>query len=404
MSYDFTSYTNRFGKDAYAVDAVLGRSSGWGFEPRRPKEGFDFIPMWVADMNFATAPAVTDAIISRVQHPLFGYYSASDAYYNSILSWHERRHHFSGLKREDIGYENGVHGMVTSAIQILSSPGDKILLHSPVYVGYASDIEGTGRKSVYSPLLPDENGVWRMDFEDMERKIKENRIHLVVFCSPHNPTGRVWERWELEKAFEIFERYECYVISDEIWCDIILGQKEHIPLLLVNEWAKSHVLAAYAPSKTFNLAGLIGSYHIIPDPFLRDRLRRYEDNIHYNEMNVLSMHALMGAYSASGEDWVGALTAVLRGNAEYAVSYINGHFPGVWTAMPEATYMLFLDCTRNLEQTGRSMDQLLEAGWEVGVGWQDGRDFEGPCHIRLNLALPRTKLEEAMERLSKYVF
>ena len=116
MSYDFTSYTNRLGKDAYAVDAVLGRSSGWGFEPKRPKEGFDFIPMWVADMNFATAPAVTDAIISRVQHPLFGYYSASDAYYNSIISWHERRHHFSGLKREDIGYENGVHGMVTSVL------------------------------------------------------------------------------------------------------------------------------------------------------------------------------------------------------------------------------------------------------------------------------------------------
>jgi cystathionine beta-lyase len=121
-------------------------------------------------------------------------------------------------------------------------------------------------------------------------------------------------------------------------------------------------------------------------------------------MNVLSMHALMGAYSASGEDWVGALTGVLRGNAEYAVSYINGHFPGVWTAMPEGTYMLFLDCTGNLKQTGRSMDELLKAGWDVGVGWQDGRDFEGPCHIRLNLALPRTKLEEAMERLRKYVF
>ena len=205
MKYDFTSIMDRRGRDALAIDSVGEKV--WGSEPEKPMEGFDFIPMWVADMNFPTCPSVTEAIMKRVQHPVFGYFRPSEEYYDSIIRWQEHYFGVTGLKKEHIGYENGVHGFVTSAVQVLSEPGDKILLHSPFYLGFREDIEGLGRVSVHSPLKKDSGGIWRMDYEDMDRKLKENHIHLAIFCSPHNPTGRVWERWELERAMEVYDMW-----------------------------------------------------------------------------------------------------------------------------------------------------------------------------------------------------
>ena len=402
MKYDFTSIIDRQGKDALAIDSA-GKKI-WGNEPDLPKEGFDFIPTWVADMNFATAPTVTEAIIKRAQHPLFGYFFPTEEYYDSIIRWQTQRNKHKDLKKEYIGYENGVHGCVTSAVEIFSSPGDKILLHSPVYVGFAGDVEGLGRTSIYSPLKLDAQGVWRMDYEDMDAKLKANNIHLAIFCSPHNPTGRVWERWELEKAMEVFEANQCVVISDEIWADITFQGHQHIPTQMTNEWARENTVAVYAPSKTFNLAGLIGSYHIIYNKALRDRVVAKAYNTHYNEMNVFSMHALLGAYSPEGEAWTEELLQVLEGNSRYAYEYVRNHFNGVSAAMPQGTYMIFLDCTEYCSRTGKSLDELIKAGWDVGVGWQDGRRFHGPCHIRMNLASPLSRVQEALDRLDKYVF
>ena len=271
MKYDFTSIIDRRGMDALALDNI-GKVH-WGNEPEAPKEGFDPIPMWVADMNFATCPAVTEAIVRRAGHPLFGYFMPREEYYGAIMDWQSRRNGHKGLMREHIGYENGVHGLVTSAVETLSAPGDCILLHSPTYVGFASDVEGLGRQSVYSPLKRDEGGVWRMDYADMDAKLKEHHIHLAIFCSPHNPTGRVWERWELEKAMEVYAANDCYVISDEIWADLIYSGHRHVPTQMVSHWAREHTMAAYAPSKTFNLAGLVGAYHIIYNKYLRDGQR-----------------------------------------------------------------------------------------------------------------------------------
>lgn len=402
MKYDFTSIIDRKGKDALAVDNI-GKKF-WGNEPGAPKEGFDAIPMWVADMNFATCPAVTDAIIQRAKHPIFGYFASTDGYYNAIIDWQTKRNKHVGLKWEHIGYENGVHGCVTSAVETLSAPGDKILLHSPAYVGFAADVEGLGRTSVYSPLKKDEQGVWRMDYEDMDAKLKKNNIHLAIFCSPHNPCGRVWERWEIEKAMEVYAANECYVISDEIWADITFEGHQHIPTQMVSDWAREHTVAVYAPSKTFNLAGLIGSYHIIYNKYLRDRVGGHGDKTHYNEMNVLSMHALLGAYSPEGHVWTDELIQVLEGNAKYACDYIKVHFRDVEVAMPQGTYMIFLDCTKYCGRTGKTLDEVIKAGWDVGVAWQDGRMFHGPCHIRMNLALPLSRVKEAFDRLDKYVF
>lgn len=400
MKYDFTSIIDRRGMDAMAVDG-LGQP---GFPPVHPTEEFDVIPMWVADMNFPTCPSIPEAIAERAKHALYGYFLPREEYYNSIINWHKTRNGVKDLTAECIGYENGVLGGVISALNVICSKGDKVLLHSPTYIGFTHSLGDNGYHIIHSPLVQDDAGVWRMDYEDMERKITEHHIHATVFCSPHNPCGRVWERWEIEKAMELFAKHDVYVISDEIWSDIILANHKHIPTQSVSEDARNRTVALYAPSKTFNLAGLIGSYHIIYNSWLRDRIAKESALSHYNAMNVLSMHALIGAYKQEGQDWVSELRQTITGNVDYACDYIQKHFDGVEVFKPQGTYMLFIDCTKWCEKHGKTIDELLKAGWDVGVAWQDGRDFHGPCHIRINLALPLSRVKEAFERLEKYVF
>lgn len=397
MKYDFTSILDRNGKDAIAVEHIP-------IPGAQVKEGFDRIPMWVADMNFPTVPTVVEAMMERVQHPAYGYFDPSEEYYASIIRWQEKRNGVTGLKPEHIGYENGVLGGVISALNVMCSKGDNVLLHSPTYIGFTMSLENNGYHIVHSPLVKDENGVWRMDFEDMEKKIVKNRIHAAVFCSPHNPCGRVWERWEIEKAMELYKKYDVFVISDEIWSDLILEGHKHIPTQSVSEDARNRTVAMYAPSKTFNLAGLVGSYHIIYNTWLRERVLKESSLSHYNAMNVLSMHALVGAYKPEGYEWLDELRQVLTGNVEFACRYIQDHFEGIEVSKPEGTYMLFLDCTKWCEKHGKTIDELQRAGVEVGVIWQDGRPFHGPCHIRMNLALPFSRVQEAFERLDRYVF
>ncbi len=397
MKYDFTSILDRNGKDAIAVEHIP-------IPGAQVKEGFDRIPMWVADMNFPTVPTVVETMMERVQHPAYGYFDPSEEYYASIIRWQEKRNGVTGLKSEHIGYENGVLGGVISALNVMCSKGDNVLLHSPTYIGFTMSLENNGYHIVHSPLIKDENGVWRMDFEDMEKKIVKNRIHAAVFCSPHNPCGRVWERWEIEKAMELYKKYDVFVISDEIWSDLILEGHKHIPTQSVSEDARNRTVAMYAPSKTFNLAGLVGSYHIIYNTWLRERVLKESSLSHYNAMNVLSMHALVGAYKPEGYEWLDELRQVLTGNVEFACRYIQDHFEGIEVSKPEGTYMLFLDCTKWCEKHGKTIDELQRAGVEVGVIWQDGRPFHGPCHIRMNLALPFSRVQEAFERLDRYVF
>ena len=397
MKYDFTSILDRNGKDAIAVEHIP-------IPGAQVKEGFDRIPMWVADMNFPTVPTVVEAMMERVQHPAYGYFDPSEEYYASIIRWQEKRNGVTGLKPEHIGYENGVLGGVISALNVMCSKGDNVLLHSPTYIGFTMSLANNGYHIVHSPLVKDENSVWRMDFEDMEKKIVKNRIHAAVFCSPHNPCGRVWERWEIEKAMELYKKYDVFVISDEIWSDLILEGHKHIPTQSVSEDARNRTVAMYAPSKTFNLAGLVGSYHIIYNTWLRERVLKESSLSHYNAMNVLSMHALVGAYKPEGYEWLDELRQVLTGNVEFACRYIQDHFEGIEVSKPEGTYMLFLDCTKWCEKHGKMIDELQRAGVEVGVIWQDGRPFHGPCHIRMNLALPFSRVQEAFERLDRYVF
>ena len=197
MKYDFTSILDRRNKDALAVDAL---GSMPDMAPKPPKEGFDVIPMWVADMNFPVLPEIQQAIIDRVKEPHFGYFEPREEYYDAIIRWHETRNGVTGLTRGNIAYENGVLGGVLSALNVFCSKGDRVLVHSPTYIGFTKSLTNNGYNMVHSPLVRDGNGVWRMDFADMERKIAEQHIHAAIFCSPHNPCGRVWEPWEDRKS------------------------------------------------------------------------------------------------------------------------------------------------------------------------------------------------------------
>jgi cystathionine beta-lyase len=398
MKYDFTSVVDRRGKDSLAVDLVQG------FGPEAPKEGFDIIPMWVADMNFPTVPTIQEAIIERANHPMFGYFVPRKEYFDSIIKWQKTRNEVKGLEAEHIGYENGVLGCVVAAIDSFSAPGDCVLLHSPTYIGFTKSLENNGRKIIHSQLIQDEDGIWRMDYEDMDAKLKQYNIHVAIFCSPHNPCGRVWEREEIEKAMEIYKNNDCVVISDEIWSDIILYGNKHIPTQSVSEDARNRTIAVYAPSKTFNLAGLVGAYHIIYSKYLRDRVRAQSSKSHYNNVNVFSIHALIGAYKQEGYEWVDELIQVIGENVDYASEYILKNYKGIKFAKPQGTYMLYLDCEEYCKEHNMTLEQLYKAGTDVGVMWQDGRPFNRPYAIRLNLALPKSKVIEAFERLDKYVF
>ncbi len=401
MKYDFTSILDRHGKDAMAIDGVDRMS---GFDSNALKDGCDVIPMWVADMNFPTCPTIPEAMIERAKHPAYGYFFPREEYFDAIIKWHETRNGVTGLTKECIGYENGVLGGVISALNVFCSKGDNVLIHSPTYIGFTGCLSNNGYNMIHSPLIQDENGVWRMDFADMEQKIVEKKIHAAVFCSPHNPCGRVWERWEVEQFMELCKKHDVMVVSDEIWSDILLNGHKHIPPQSVSEDARNRTVAVYAPSKTFNLAGLVGSYHIIYNKYIRERVEKESSLPHYNDMNVISMHALIGAYKPEGYEWTDELCQVLSGNVDYACKYIAEHFEGVKVSKPEGTYMLFVDCAEWCEKHGNTIEDVEHAVWSVGVAVQDGRMFHGPCHLRINLALPLSRVKEAFDRLDKYVF
>ena len=400
MKYDFTSLMDRRDMDAIAVD-LPGTP---GFFIGGPKEGFDVIPMWVADMNFPTVPTIPAAIIERTQHTAYGYFSPRQEYFDAIIKWHRDHNSVEGLEAKHIGYANGVLGGVVAAANVLCSRGDNILVHSPTYVGFTHALGDLGYHLVHSPLVLDETGTWRMDFEDMEKKIVEKKIHCAIFCSPHNPCGRVWERWEIEKAMELYKKHDVFVISDEIWSDLILEGHKHIPTQSVSEDAALRTVAMYAPSKTFNLAGLVGSYSIVYNTWLKDRMEKEISLSHTNAMNVLSMYGLIGAYKPEGYEWLEELRQVLTCNVNFACEYIGKHFEGVTVSKPQGTYMLFVDCSGWCEKHNKTMDELLKMCHDVGVAVQDGREFFGSCHIRMNLASPLSRIQEAFSRLDQYVF
>ncbi len=397
--YDFTTVIDRTGQHAFAIDGP-GRIPG--VFPESPDEGFDVIPLWVADMSFATCPSITKALKKRVEHPLFGYFITPQEFYERVVYWQTTRHQVKGLTKQAIGYENGVVAGVITAAQVLCTPGETLLIHSPHYNGFENGLCNAGFRLERSPLVRDDCGIMRMDFEDMERRIVAKNIHALVFCNPHNPCGRVWDAEELARMMALCQKHDVYVISDEIWSDLIAPGYRHLPLQSVSADARGRVIALYALGKTFNLSGMLASYHIIYNERLKHLMERQGKLNYYNEMHVLSLPAFLGAYTPEGAQWVNELMQVISGNMELAISRLS-RYPGVRCTKPQATYMLFVDFSAWCADHGMTVSELAAKGCRVGVTWQDGRIYHDPDCIRMNLALPRALLEKALERIDRYV-
>ena len=300
-----------------------------------------------------------------------------------------------------IGITLGVVPALSALVRLFTPDGSKVLIQTPVYSEFYDVTEAWNRTVVENQLV-EKDGKWTIDWADFEAKLPQ--VSMFLLCSPHNPLGIVWTREELTRMAGLCRKHNVFLVSDEIHSDLVFHGKKHIPTASLSPETAAQVITCISGTKTFNLAGLIGSYHIIYNPYLRDRVRKQAELSHYNSMNVLSMHALIGAYQPEGHEWVDELRHVLTENVEYAYSYILDHFSGVELAKPEGTYMLYLDCEKFCQEHDMSMDELIRAGIRVGVIWQDGRPFHRPYAIRLNLALPHSQVAEAMARLDKYVF
>ena len=390
MKYDFDKVVDRHGTNCLKYDFAIERG--------KPA---DILPLWVADMDFQTAPAILERLEETVKHGIFGYSDGKEGYFAAVQNWYRERFGWE-TKPEWLVKTPGVV-FALAAVRAYTKEGDGVLLQQPVYYPFSEVITDNGRKIVNSPLKITD-GYYTMDLDDLETKIVENKVKLFLLCSPHNPVGRVWSEEELRRVGEICLRHGVLVVSDEIHSDFTREGHPHTVFAKLGAEFEQNCLICTAPSKTFNLAGLIGSYHIIYSKWLRDRVDKESSLCHYNEINVLSMHALIGAYKPEGYEWVDELNQVLANNVDFACEHIWEQYKGIQVTKPQGTYMLFLDCTKWCEAHGKTIEELQKAGSDVGVAWQDGRRFHGPCHIRMNLALPLSRVQEAFARLDKYVF
>lgn len=358
-------------------------------------EAKDIIPMWVADMDFAAPACVTDALRQRLDHPIFGYFGLPPRYVEAVRLWQKTRFGVDyPFTRANILYQNSVLGGMAAFLTAYTLPGEQVLVNTPAYNGFVSVIANLGRTLCPSPLVQDENGVFRLDLADMEKKIIEKKISVLLFCSPQNPTGRVWERGEIEQVVDLCDRHGVKIISDEIWADLVTDPAcRHLPTQSVSARARQITMALYAPTKTFNIAGLVGAYSIIYDPQMANKIAAVSTATHYNGPNILSCWALIGGYEG-GAGWLDELNRYLRGNTEYVVNYLTSHFEGVRVTMPQATYLVWADLTRCGDT-----DALYRRILDTGVLPSNGRSYLSPGWVRFNVACPRSQCEEAMRRL-----
>ena len=389
MQYDFNKICSRRGTG----------SIKWDLYPMKTNHP-DPLPMWIADMDIPTPDFVVDAMRRRLDHPMFGYFKPDERFYSSIIRWHRERYGVGDLKEANISYQHSVLGALSSAVEAFTVKGEGVLVQTPGYAKFREIIEMRGRRVVKNPLIWD-GATYRLDFEDMERKIVEEKIRLAVFCSPHNPTGRGWTREELETYAEICLRHGVLMVSDEIWADFSRGEG-HIPLHSVSEEAKNRTISFYSPTKAVDLAGLVISYGVICDAELMRRFQAQSNLSHYNNCNALSMEASIAAYSQGGE-WVDALNCHIGKNTEYVYRFIQENMPGVRTWKAEGTYLMWLD----FSGLGLTADEVVSRCCsDAGVLLNDGRTCidDGDCCMRMNVAAPESYVREGMERLRAAFF
>ena len=359
----------------------------------------DLLPMWVADMDFQAPEEVVQAVKERAAHGVFGYTTRPESYYDAIVSWMERRHNYK-IEKDWIEHAPGVIPALNLLVRGLTRPGDKILIQPPVYPPFYEIIKNNGCHVVTSPLK-EEQDKYVMDYEHMEQVLAaEPRIKMFILCSPHNPVGRVWSKEELRKVGELCLQYDVMVLSDEIHCDLLLKDNVHVPFTTISPEMEQNSAIFYAPSKTFNLAGLQSSVIIIPNEKIRAVYQQELEDIHLKRSNIFGMVATEAAYN-HGDAWLDQLMEYIDGNVDVVMDYV-AKIPGIKAFRPEGTYLVWLDC-RELGIKAADLKQFMVD--KAGVALNDGTPFgkEGEGFQRINLACPRASVEEAMQRIEKAV-
>jgi len=380
---------------AYNFDKIIHRNNTNSVKYDLNKQVFgasELMPMWVADMDFATPDFIRDAIVERANHPVYGYTFRGKEFNQSIVQWMTKRHTWD-IKEKWISFCPGIVPALNLAVLSFTQPDDEIIVQPPVYFPFFSAVKDHGRTLVYNQLC-ENNGRYNIDFNDLEKKAKTAK--MLLFCHPHNPVGRVWTKKELQQLIDICHRNKVIIISDEIHADLILGKHKHIPLLSLKD-TENIVLSCYAPSKTFNLAGLATSYLITPDKELKKKFDDQINKLHLGMGNIFGTTALVAAYE-NGEDWLDQLLDYLEDNFNTLESFFKEKLPRIRVIPTEATYLTWLDF-RDYELSSDELKQGVIK--KAGLGLNDGPMFGpgGEGFQRINIALSRAKLLDALDRL-----
>ena len=358
----------------------------------------DIIPMWVADMDFATPDFIREAVKERADHPVYGYSIRPQLYFDSIRNWQEKHHHWK-IKNDWIRFSPGIVPAVNLCVQAFTRPGDKIIVQPPVYFPFFSAIKNNKRIQLDNPLKL-QNGRLSMDFDDLRSKI-DKQTRMILLCSPHNPGGSVWRKEELQELAGICIEHGILIVSDEIHCDLVFPPNKHIPTATLSGEIADQTISCIAPSKTFNLAGMATSSVIVSNDSLAKRFDETMEQLHVGGGNLFGTIASIAAYT-KGDEWLQQLLDYLQENARLAVEFINHKVRGIQTWLPESTYMLWLDC--------RELDMEDEELWnffirQAGLGFNKGQMFGqgGEGFMRLNFACPRQILMRALHQLAEAV-
>lgn len=381
MPYDFERIVNRRGT----------ASLKWDVEEQE-------LPMWVADMDFQTAPEIMAAIRERADHGIFGYTVVPDAWYKAIQDWWKKRHGFL-IEKEWLLFSTGVVPAISSIVRKMTTAGENIVIQTPVYNVFFNSIRNNGRNVLESRLRWD-NGQYRIDFENLEEKFKNPQTTMMILCNPHNPIGKIWDRETLERVGELAYKHHVLVLSDEIHCDLTDPGHEYIPFASVSEMCRKNSITCIAPTKTFNLAGLQTAAVAVPDENLRHKVNRGLNTDEVAEPNVFAITAAVAAFT-KGEAWLEELRSYLKANKDYVREYLALEIPEITAVPSDATYLLWLDC-RKLIGDSTMLCRFIRS--DSGLYLSDGKDYgNGQSHLRMNVACPREQLREGLARLKKSV-
>ena len=388
-------------KKIYDFDQVIDRKNTNSIKVDSLQEVFgrdNLIPLWVADMDFLSPPEITEAMKQRVEHGVFGYVKPDEAYYSSIINWLKNKHDWS-VDKEEISFIPGVVKGFAFAIDEFTNADDKVIIQPPVYPPFKGTTKGLNRKCINNPLIF-ENGQYRMDFDNL-REIAKSGCKILILCNPHNPAGRVWTKEVLSELAEICFDNAILVISDEIHSDLALPGFKHTPFAKVSDKAAQNSITLMAPSKTFNIAGIVSSFAVVENKEIRKRYFNYLDARQLGEGTIFGYIATQYAYEY-GEEWLSQAIAYIQKNIEYVDSYLKEYIPQIKAIIPEASFLIWLDCKDlNLNQNELESLFIEKAGLALNSGTMFGKEGQG--FMRLNVGCPQSTLEKALDNLKKAV-